>query len=90
MNALKVDCACVGNHDFDFGATYRGGADARIPAFDKVDTFHNLSLALVQYHRQQNWDGAETAAQVLGDRAMRGQDRHSRSRRRVSMTWGEY
>lgn len=19
MNALKVDCACVGNHDFDFG-----------------------------------------------------------------------
>ena len=23
MNALKVDCACVGNHDFDFGERQR-------------------------------------------------------------------
>lgn len=33
MNALKVDCACVGNHDFDFGQSLFVYCVELIPGF---------------------------------------------------------
>lgn len=42
MNALKIDCACIGNHDFDFGKSDREPnlelpkLTYRLSAFDKA------------------------------------------------------